>query len=264
MKAAILILLLFAMVLWVAFVCLIAWVANNDRLSMRIFIFIDRVRVPLLVLATAVIIGFLLYDFAPQIKSAIASATRSTPTPGPTVTPPPTPNVIPTSTPTPTAIPPLTPTPTPTLTPTPLTETTGASEERQTAPPIPTSSMTGGGPPAPPAVVGDTSRRKETPMLFGSTMLEVAIGMVFVYLLMSLLCSALNELINALFKLRAKDLENGIQRLLDDKQERQGVFQRLPAFFADFEGAGEAAADAAQEEEAKLSEAFFNPPLIRP
>jgi hypothetical protein len=102
-------------------------------------------------------------------------------------------------------------------------------------------------------------------MLFGSTMLEVAIGMVFVYLLMSLLCSACNELINALFKLRAKDLEKGIRRLLDDEQERQGFFQRLSAFFSGLSSKGEAAAAAAARKEAgKLSRAFFNHPLIRP
>jgi hypothetical protein len=53
-------------------------------------------------------------------------------------------------------------------------------------------------------------------MVFGSTMLEVAIGMIFVYLLMSLLCSAFGELINSLLRFRSKDLEKGIRRLLDN------------------------------------------------
>ena len=51
-------------------------------------------------------------------------------------------------------------------------------------------------------------------MLFGSTLLEVAIGVVFVYLLVSLLCSALNELIEAWLKYRARYLELGITKLL--------------------------------------------------
>lgn len=55
-------------------------------------------------------------------------------------------------------------------------------------------------------------------MLFGSTMLEIAIGMIFVYLLMSLLCSALAEFFESLFKFRAKDLEKGIRRLLGDPE----------------------------------------------
>ena len=53
-------------------------------------------------------------------------------------------------------------------------------------------------------------------MLFGSNMLEVAIGVIFVYLLVSILCSALNELIEAWLKYRARYLEHGIRQLLID------------------------------------------------
>ena len=53
-------------------------------------------------------------------------------------------------------------------------------------------------------------------MLFGSTALEVAIGMIFVYLLLSLLCSAISEYIESLFNFRAKDLRKGIELLLND------------------------------------------------
>src|ERR1044071_9311031 len=53
-------------------------------------------------------------------------------------------------------------------------------------------------------------------MVFGSTLLEVAIGVVFVYLLLSLLCSAFSELIESFLKFRARDLEKGIGKLLDD------------------------------------------------
>ncbi len=41
-------------------------------------------------------------------------------------------------------------------------------------------------------------------MMFGSTILEVAIGLLFVYLLLSLLCSAVAEYIEAKFNNRAK------------------------------------------------------------
>ena len=54
-------------------------------------------------------------------------------------------------------------------------------------------------------------------MLFGSTMLEVAIGMVFVYLLLSLLCSAINEYIEATLNYRGKNLRKGIELLLNDQ-----------------------------------------------
>jgi len=53
--------------------------------------------------------------------------------------------------------------------------------------------------------------------MFGSQTLDVAIGMVFVYLLLSLICSAANEVIESKLKNRAKSLELGIRNLLGDK-----------------------------------------------
>ena len=50
-------------------------------------------------------------------------------------------------------------------------------------------------------------------------MLDVAIGMVFVFLMLSLICSAVGELIEAVLKTRAEDLERGIGELL----EKQGA-----------------------------------------
>ncbi len=52
--------------------------------------------------------------------------------------------------------------------------------------------------------------------MFSSTVLDVAIGMVFVYLLLSLLCSAAAEVIAGIFNLRAKNLEAGIRSLFSD------------------------------------------------
>lgn len=49
--------------------------------------------------------------------------------------------------------------------------------------------------------------------MFGSSILEVAIGLVFVYLLLSLMCTALSEIIEAKLKNRATDLERGIREL---------------------------------------------------
>lgn len=78
--------------------------------------------------------------------------------------------------------------------------------------------------------------------MFGSSVLEVIIGLVFVYFIMSLLCSALNEWVARIFAMRAKTLEAGILRLLSDdtalKEEiykhplvktlsRQGWWQRM-------------------------------------
>jgi hypothetical protein len=53
--------------------------------------------------------------------------------------------------------------------------------------------------------------------MFGSEMLDIAIGMIFAYLLLSLVCSAVSELIEHILKNRASDLEKGIRELLDDK-----------------------------------------------
>lgn len=55
--------------------------------------------------------------------------------------------------------------------------------------------------------------------MFGSTVLEVAIGMIFVYLLLSLLCSAVNEYIELKLQHRSKSLWRGIQLLLNGEIE---------------------------------------------
>ena len=52
--------------------------------------------------------------------------------------------------------------------------------------------------------------------MFGSTILEVIIGMLFVYLLLSVLCSAIGEYLEAKWNNRAKLLHKGIQLLLND------------------------------------------------
>ena len=52
--------------------------------------------------------------------------------------------------------------------------------------------------------------------MFGSGILDVAIGLVFVYLLLSLVSSAVSELLEGLLKNRAKDLEKGLRELLHD------------------------------------------------
>jgi hypothetical protein len=52
--------------------------------------------------------------------------------------------------------------------------------------------------------------------MFGSTILDAAIGMVFIYLLASLVVSAANELIASMLKLRAKNLFSGVKELLQE------------------------------------------------
>ena len=53
-------------------------------------------------------------------------------------------------------------------------------------------------------------------MLFGSPILEVAIGLALLYLLLATVCSALNELLSRPVGLRGRTLETGIANLLND------------------------------------------------
>ncbi len=57
--------------------------------------------------------------------------------------------------------------------------------------------------------------------MFGSQILEIAIGIIFVYLLLSLICSAVSELISRALSMRAKNLEDGIRNLLIDKEGKE-------------------------------------------
>ena len=52
--------------------------------------------------------------------------------------------------------------------------------------------------------------------MFNSQVLEVAIGLVFVFLIASMLATALRELLESWLKTRAIHLERGIRQLLDD------------------------------------------------
>jgi hypothetical protein len=65
--------------------------------------------------------------------------------------------------------------------------------------------------------------------MFNTTILDVAIGMVFIYLLLSLMCTAANEIIELMLKKRAIDLERGIRELMEPgtKSGTPGLVQDL-------------------------------------
>jgi hypothetical protein len=63
--------------------------------------------------------------------------------------------------------------------------------------------------------------------MLGSEMLDVVIGLVFVYLLLSLICSALKEGLESLLNKRAVDLERGLRTLLNDWEPKGLVFDLL-------------------------------------
>lgn len=56
--------------------------------------------------------------------------------------------------------------------------------------------------------------------LFNSTILETVIGVVFVYLLLSILCTAANEWVAAMTRRRGNMLRKGIQQLLENQPVR--------------------------------------------
>lgn len=57
--------------------------------------------------------------------------------------------------------------------------------------------------------------------MFGSVVLDVAIGLAFIYLLLSLICSAIREGIEIRLKSRAIHLERGIREILTDQSGTQ-------------------------------------------
>jgi len=61
--------------------------------------------------------------------------------------------------------------------------------------------------------------------MFGSAILDVIIGLVFVYLILSLICSAINEYIAAVMNKRGKMLVRGIQSMLRDVGLDHTIFE---------------------------------------
>jgi hypothetical protein len=72
--------------------------------------------------------------------------------------------------------------------------------------------------------------------VFGSSTLDVAIGLAFLYLLLSLLCTAINELIESFLRKRAKDLEWGIHAMLARNDDLLAKFYKHPLISSLFDG----------------------------
>jgi hypothetical protein len=74
--------------------------------------------------------------------------------------------------------------------------------------------------------------------MFGSAILDVLIGLITIFLLLSLTATAIREAFETLFKARAVMLERGIRELLDDPTE-SGLVRRLyehPLVFGLYKG----------------------------
>jgi hypothetical protein len=67
----------------------------------------------------------------------------------------------------------------------------------------------------------------EVSSMFNSGILDVAIGLIFIYLLLSLIASAANEMIEHGLKNRASDLERGIRELLEDPDKPSSIVKDL-------------------------------------
>src|SRR6185436_3270152 len=64
---------------------------------------------------------------------------------------------------------------------------------------------------------------KRRPEMFGSAILDVAIGLIFVFLVMSLIVTAVSELIASKLQLRASNLETGIRNLLHPRSNNDSA-----------------------------------------
>jgi len=105
-----------------------------------------------------------------------------------------------------------------------------------------------------------------------SDTLSVAIGLIFIFLLLSMLTSYVMELISALFEMRSKNLINAVQLLLEPTTDQLNGVNRLRQTWADGKeiwdkGISEAADEEFQKAIAsKINEnflkAFFTHPII--
>src|SRR5215210_9276567 len=59
--------------------------------------------------------------------------------------------------------------------------------------------------------------------------LDVAIGLVFVYFILALVCSGVNEAISSWARWRAQDLERGLWELLEDPEKGSAALDQLKA-----------------------------------
>lgn len=58
--------------------------------------------------------------------------------------------------------------------------------------------------------------------LFNSTVLEVVVGIIFIYLLLSILCTSANEWVAAMTRRRGEMLRKGIRQLLENQPLKEG------------------------------------------
>jgi hypothetical protein len=99
--------------------------------------------------------------------------------------------------------------------------------------------------------------------MFNSAILDVAVGLIFVFLVVSLIASALTEMIASFFKLRSKTLLSGVKALLNDASG-VGLVKDLynHALINPRDDGKKATADATQQKPAYIDPAHFADALI--
>ena len=102
--------------------------------------------------------------------------------------------------------------------------------------------------------------------MFNSTLLDVTLGLVFIFLLYSLLVTSINEAIATVFGLRARMLRNAIiERLLAEVPKQNmwmSVWKGFKEFFMEFLKffKGSRPKDAS---EIKIGDKFYDHPIIK-
>ncbi len=74
--------------------------------------------------------------------------------------------------------------------------------------------------------------------MFGSEILDVAIGLALMFLLLSLVCSSIKEALETVLKYRARDLEQGIREMFGASHANDllPIFYRHPLVYGLFRG----------------------------
>jgi len=105
--------------------------------------------------------------------------------------------------------------------------------------------------------------------VFGSTVLDVVIGLMFIFFVFSMLVSGINEFVRTLLNTRSKVLWASIRRMLDGGEFEYPTSQRVEIgdgptrkVSAGVAPPGSVGAVSVTEEEPTLFEQFFNHPII--
>ncbi|MDH5608854.1 MAG: hypothetical protein OEY56_05190, partial [Cyclobacteriaceae bacterium] len=99
--------------------------------------------------------------------------------------------------------------------------------------------------------------------MFGSIVLDVVIGLVFIYLLYSLLATVISELLATILGLRARNLRQGIARMLEDEPQRKKGFLFNTKIFLFLESLGRGVVEFIVPTKGAVLDHFYQQPNIK-